>query len=142
MVFGRRGGDVDFTALKKRGLLNMPERKIDSRVKIDKDGSIDFTGLASSISSAVNSSNDSSSFGSSGSGGAISPFGFLDNLSSASSSSSSAASSLDSTLMQSSSSELSALKIKIDDLDFKLSGFMERMNRVESKLSEFESKVG
>jgi len=142
MVFGRRGGDVDFTALKKRGLLKMPERKVDSRVKIDRDGSIDFTGMANSFNSAVSSQSDGLS-GSSSNSGAISPFGFLDNLSSASSSSSSSAgSSLDNTLMQSSSSELNSIKIKMDDLDFKISAFVERMEKIESKLLEFENKVG
>jgi len=129
---------MDFTALRKRGLLKLPERKGDSRVKVDRDGSIDFTGMASSASLAVNSQSDSLS-GNSSASGAISPFGFLDNLSSASSS---GASSLDSTLMQSSSSEISALKIKMDDLDFKISSFVERMEKIESKLLEFESKVG
>jgi hypothetical protein len=133
MVF-RRGGDIDFTALKKRGLLRIPEPKIDKRVKMDRDGSIDFTGMASSISNAVNDSSSTSN-----SAGAVSPFGFLDSLSSASSSSSS---SLDAAVMQPTSSELGAVKIKLDDLDFKIGQFVERMEKIESKLLEFESKVG
>jgi|GEM_PF-1845736 len=134
MVFGR-GADMDFTALKKRGLLRLPEPKVDKRVKVDRDGSIDFTGMANSASAAVNDS-----FSPSSSSGAVSPFGFLDNLSQASSSSS--LSSLDSAVMQNDKSDLSAIKIKIDDLDFKLSGFIERLEKIEGKLLAFESRVG
>jgi len=135
MIF-RKGVDIDFTALKKRGILKVPEPKVDRRIKVDRDGSIDFTGMANSNGVPMDSSSSSS---------AVSPFGFLDNLSqasSASSSSTSSFSSLDSAVMQTEKSDLSSLRIKIDDLDFKIGQFMDRLSRIESKLLEFESKVG
>jgi len=120
--------DIDYTLLQKRGILKKSEAK-KLPFGFDKKGMIDFT------SPSVDNSSQTAS--SSGNEGGF--FGFLDNPPAANSGSQSQGYySNDSA----SGNEVSALKIKLEDLEFKLERFLERIALVESKLLDFERKAG
>lgn len=124
-MFGKRGADIDFTLMHKKGLIKVPERKTNAGVKVNSQGMIDFSGAGISESSGSVTSVSPEIGGS--------PFGFLDSMASASSSSSGLENS-----MMSSDTEVSALKIKVDDLDFKIGQLMEKLATMEIKLYNFE----
>lgn len=120
-LFDKKGRDIDYTLLQKRGLLKVP--KIPERnEKITSDGTLDLTAatnvLPTNASSSENVSNDL--------------FGFLDNSLSVPSSSESSLHTPD----------LHALQLKLDDLEYKLDRFVEKILKIESKLEDFERKVG
>lgn len=106
--------DMDYTLLQKKGIL---KKSVEEKLpfKMTKEGDIDLTHLD-------NSSN---------SGMAANPFGFLDSLA--------GASALDSPLSSSNNnssdadSDISTLKIKIDDLEYKLARLIERLESLESR---------
>ncbi|MBS3089334.1 hypothetical protein J4461_00450 [Candidatus Pacearchaeota archaeon] len=106
---------LDLTLLQKRGILKVPEIK-PANIS-NSDGFVDFTSQNKSESSE---NTNVSSF---------SPFGMLDNaLSQSPSISDMPKSSLES------SSELNALKLKIDDFEFKFEKILERLDKIESRL--------
>ena len=109
------GIDVyDYTLLKKRGILKIPEEKdIDLSKMINKDGTINITQSDSAAS------NDSS------------PFGFLDSL--ASSTGSTTPSASVSNISNISNSDISNLKVALDNLEFKIERLLERIEAIEMK---------
>lgn len=133
-ILGRRGGDfIDLVELQKRGLMKKSERKLPSNMKVNSDGSIEF--LANSTSS-VTPISDSNQFSQTGTN-TSSPFGFLDSVSSTSSTNSFGSNMTNNTT---GSSDVSSLRIKLDDFDFKFEKLMERIEKIESKLLDFETR--
>lgn len=114
-VFNKRGDEfIDYTLLYKRGLLKQKEQAL--KDKVGSDGVLDFTTVGSS---GVNQ-------------GVANPFDMLSNLASSSSPSSSFPSSTSS----SSDSDVNSLKLKIEDIEYKLERLLERIARVDSRLDE------
>lgn len=117
---------IDLPMLEKRGLIKIPKRK-NSGLK-SRDGFLDFTDArAENIAlSRLTNSSSSSSAGSSGS-----PFNFLDSLAGAGNTGNSLSSS-----SSGDSSGLNELKIKIEDLEYKLGRLLERIESMDSKMRE------
>lgn len=138
MSIFKRGADIDFTLMHKKGIIKVPERKGLGNVRVNSQGLVDFTGASSDVTSS--SSTGSSSSSDSSSTQSVSPFGFLDSLATSSSSSSSS-SGLENS-MRSPDMELNALKIKVDDLDFKIGQLVEKLSIIEMKLGSFENRIG
>ncbi|MEK6855709.1 MAG: hypothetical protein AABX66_00975 [Nanoarchaeota archaeon] len=121
---------VDYTLLKKKGLLKESDQKSSGET-------IDFTSASSSagasvpVGSAISQGN-----------GEGNPFGFLDSMASASSGSSdsyygtntSNVSGAGSSDLSSSSSDINALRIKVEDLEYKIERLLEKISKVESKI--------
>jgi hypothetical protein len=116
--------DIDYTYLQKRGIIKKKEEK-KLPYKITKDGMVDLT---SHVSEAVSSEFKDSSYSQQQTGMASNPFGFLDSVSQSQGSASASPSS-----GENSSAELNALKIKIDDLEYKLQRLIERLEQLESR---------
>src|SRR3989339_1520059 len=138
VMFGKRGADIDFTLMHRKGLIKVPARKTNAGVKVNSQGMIDFSGAGISESSSSSSVSSPSPFSSEQGSGAVSPFGFLDSMASASSSSS--PSGLENS-MRSPDLEVNALKLKVEDLDFKIGQLMEKLATMEIKLYNFERNV-
>lgn len=140
VIFKKRAPDIDFTDMQKRGFVRKAKPAVRDSMKVNSQGFVEFSvgeptpSGVSSMSSTNPSSSDS-----------VSPFGFLDNLASApsvspaSSSVGSAGSGLESGLNI--NNDISNVKIAVDNLDFKLGHLMERLEKIESKLLEFENKA-
>lgn len=110
---------LDLTKLQKKGLLKIPEKEVEPDVKVNSQGYVDL-GI-SVMPSSVDSSpaTESSPATSSDSGGGM--FGFLDSVASSSSASSSEQQSyFGSSSSGNSDLEISGLKNKIEDLEYKL----------------------
>ena len=123
-ILGKKGVEtIDYTLLQKKGFIKKKEEQ-KTPYSVDSQGMVDLTGNAAKTDSM---SADSSS----------SPFGFLDSLAGASSSNSSA-----SHFDSNGGVEINAIRIKIDDLEYKLSNLLEKLALIESKLDNFERKVG
>jgi len=120
-MFGKEGDYIDYTLLKKRGLL-----RAGSDRSVGNDAVVDMTSLSSSPS--MSSSSSSSSFNSSSG----SPFDMLNSLASTSSGSESSSSFSSS----SENSDLGALKLKIEDIEYKLERLIDRISVLDSKMSE------
>lgn len=124
-LLGKKSNEViDYTMLQKLGLLKKEEIKQDV---------IDFTS-----NSSGNIANQNSVSAPAGSGD---PFSFMDNLA-AVGTSNSVNNPLNNANNSDFSGDINSIKIKIDDLDYKLNIFNEQLERVESKLLDFERKIG
>ncbi len=135
---------VDYTLLKKKGLLKLKEEQAQKSLKTE-GGFIDFTSLAnnspssqadSSTSSSTPTDNfgflaDMASAGAAGSTASASPLANFDTFTPATSTSASAIpDNVD-------AKELNALKLKMDDMEYKLDRFIERIDKLEEKLARF-----
>lgn len=129
-IFG--GGDyVDYTELKKRGLLKVPEVKNDG-MKVNKDGYVEILKRENAGSNEINSVNNAQQTG--GNEMASNPFGFLSSFAnSASSSSSDNISNSDN--LNNSNVEVAHLKVKLEDLEYKFDRLMEKLNLIEDKMA-------
>jgi ACT domain-containing protein len=116
------GDYVDYTLLKKRGILKLKEEKFKNSLSV-KDGFVDLTGFKDNMISEPSGSTNSTS-----------NFGFLSDMASIGSSSPSNISSNENVKVD--ESDLSALKIKIDDMEYKLERFIERIDKLEEKLDK------
>ena len=145
--FGKRGETVDLTDMKKRGLLPPV-----SESEVNEDGVVDLSGSFNSSAGESNSSSES--------GGETGGFGFLSGLAGAGVSSESTESQPDSDSSswnvgessslagesgsyterlrraRTSASNLDHLQTKIDDIEYKLERFLERLERMEDKLPD------
>jgi len=150
---------IDYTALEKRGLIKKKEI-INHAVPVSKDGFIDFSAIGQDkINQIVGtaSSNQSSAQSSPIQQSSPTPTfsSFWDNVPGAQQSAQTASSTTSSadanyygnqsstTPLSASSdnSDISALKVKLDDLEYKLSKLTETLDLITSKLSSFEDKV-
>ncbi|MEI6731892.1 MAG: hypothetical protein WCK90_04385 [archaeon] len=141
---------IDYTLLHKRGLLKLPDIKSSGKVSVDKEGFVSFNENASSelpssslLSPTAAPATDFWSMGTNTSPVAqtssvdtSSPFGFLDNAASASPSQSYFDSQPSLSASASSSpSDLNALRIKLEDTEYKLERALERLAILESKIN-------
>lgn len=133
---------VDYTLLKKKGILKMKEEQAKKSIKTE-GGFIDFTSFNndnpapqadSSSSSSAQTSNFSflaemASSGAANSTHSASPLANFDTFTPAASTSASAIpDNVD-------AKELNALKLKMDDIEYKLDRFIERIDKLESKIA-------
>ncbi|MEK6848059.1 MAG: hypothetical protein AABX65_00310 [Nanoarchaeota archaeon] len=112
---------LDLTLLQKRGILQKSQQLQKQDELIRENEVVDFTykGLPDeSASEAVN------------------PLGFLDSL--AKSASLSEPKALN---FKMSNTDIQSIRVKIDDLEYKLGRLLDKISLIESKLSLFESKV-
>ena len=142
-VFGKGEEYVDYTLLKKKGLLKAKEEQVRKSVKTE-GGFIDFTSMRNEPSSNNSYSNSTTAPETN-----TNNFGFLADMASSAINSqvnSSPFANFDSVLPSTSASELpgsadgkefNALKIKVDDLDYKIDRFIERIDKLEEKLARF-----
>lgn len=139
-LFNKKGPEiVDYTLLEKKGLLKKrKEKKLP--FKINSGGFVEFgAGSESNIADEfVKERNNSES---------QSPFSFLDNLAGAASASAPALENekdLSNTpgVNDYLSSDVNTLKVKIDDLEYKLERFIEKLSAIEEKIANFERKTG
>ncbi len=132
-LLGKKGVEtIDYTLLQKKGFIKKTER-VKPGFKVDSAGMIDLTSTANNSIPPVSTDNSNSN-----------PFGFLDSLAQSSSSTSDNLSSSgypSTSNIQSDGVEMNALKIKIDDLEYKLSQLLEKLSLVESKMGKFEEKI-
>ncbi len=112
-IFGKDSGYMDYTLLKKKGMLKLKEQKIESMKT--EGGFVDFTSLSKQEAPATPAPEGPN-------------LDFLSNLASANPSTPSASNTGE-------PSEMSTLKIKMDDMEYKLERFMERIDRLEEQLS-------
>jgi len=116
---------VDYTLLRKKGILKLKEEKFKNSLSVE-DGFVDLTGFKNETTSeqsiptntSVNTNN----------------FGFLGDMASIGSSNSST--NRPSEGLKVNEDDLSALKIKLDDMEYKLERFIERIDKLEEKLNK------
>ena len=127
-LFGKEDEYIDYTLLKKKGLLKIEEEKARQSLK-SEGGFIDLTPAKTSDAEKPATDN----------------FGFLRDMVSSNSgqASSNPLANFDSVTPTSSIEpagidvkEFGALKIRVDDVDYKLDRFIERIDRLEEKLSK------
>ncbi len=119
---------IDFTRLQKQGIL----KKVADKDR-EANSNIDIVDLRPKASSQTNSDEG------------ISALSFLSNLASASNenSASSQASGFDRGLEEKKKrlAEFSNMKVSIENLEYKMDRFLERIEQIEFKIIEFEKKV-
>jgi hypothetical protein len=115
-ILRKRGETIDFTLWQKRGLIKVPEQK-SSGLRGTIDGFIDLRGTAEQAP-ATETANTGSQFD------------FLSSLASSSSSTLTPTSSFG----QADGAEVNALKIKIEDLEYKIARLMERIAEMEARM--------
>ena len=129
---------IDYTLLKKRGLLKIKEDEIQKKFKAE-GGFIDFTAFRNENSSQQQAQPASSS--------PAPNFDFLSNMAAAGAANNSQSvnplANLDTFAPSTSASEISgsvdakelnAMKIKMDDIEYKIDKFIERLDKLEEKL--------
>lgn len=134
---------VDFTLLKKRGLLKVPEEQnMPENCKVRGDF-IDFSGAGASSNIAPDTAAGSIAESSNPSSSAMPDFGFLANMASVGAENSATSSvsegannatgetASNSEVIVARGSDIESLKVKIDDLEYKLERLIERLERVE-----------
>jgi hypothetical protein len=124
-LFGKEDEYIDYTLLKKKGLLKVEEP---AKQEIRTEGGfIDFTSMRNE---AVPSTPPA--FPAPAAAESNNNFGFLSDMASAGNSNPNTENA------DISSGELNALKIKVDDLDYKIARFIERIDRLEEKVAKTE----
>ena len=126
-VFGKGEEYVDYTLLKKKGILKLKEEQALKNTKIE-GGFIDFTAMRNEPVSNEKSSSENTTMPNN--------FGFLADMASASSSNSNPLTSFDNNL-RIDEKEFNMLKVKMDDMEYKLDRFIERIDKLEEKLVRF-----
>jgi hypothetical protein len=137
-IFGKGDDYVDYTLLKKKGILKLPEEK---KLPIKSEGGfIDFTAFNTPETANANNLAQET---------ATPNFDFLNNMAAAGASTPSSDNNVSplanfdaiqpassTSLLSQDDKELNALKIKIDDMDYKLDRFIERIDKLEEKLNK------
>jgi len=136
---------VDITLMAKRGLIKMPNQG-NENLKMNKEGYLEIVSPAETIS-------NSDSSGSATAQNAASPLSFFDNVSNSANASplasfdsvntSQTASyfSNDGNSGASNSLDVNQLKLKIEDLEYKLLRLTETLDLITNKLANFENKT-
>jgi len=117
---------VDYTLLKKKGILKLKEEKLRSSLR-SEGGFVDLTPFRNETTIEPSSSSAMPPMGN---------FGFLSDMASVGSSSSS--DNVPTESLKVNESDLSALKIKLDDMEYKLERFIERIDKLEETLAKAE----
>ena len=123
-IFGKEDEYVDYTLLKKKGLLKIKKEEVQKNLKTE-GGFIDLT--ASKTGEAEQSSTNN--FGFPADSSSPSPLANFDVIN-PNMSSSELPANID-------GKEFNALKIKVEDLDYKIDRFIERIDKLEEKLARF-----
>ena len=153
-IFGKKvkGETIDFTYLQKRGLLKPPRHTYKVNLPTSSDGVVDFRGLATSQQTQPSEQLPQQSQESSGA------FGFLANLA-GSAPAEQTSSGIDFPAAASGFgadtgvehqdrvrearrarlAEFNSMKVKIDDLEYKLERSLERIAQLESQIREMKS---
>ena len=117
---------IDYTLLQKKGFIKKGVKK-ELPFKVDSRGMIDLTPkIADEANNVIANAGNN--------GG---PFNFLDSLAGLGGSQS-----VQQPVAQENNSDFNTIKVKIDDLEYKLERLVEKILVVESKLENFERKVG
>ena len=123
-LFKKKGVEiVDLTELQKKGILERSlarQRRDEMRGANENEGFVDLSKFGTGAKSFDNS------------GGVASPLGFLDSLASANNSSGGVAENPHE-LGSFKDAEVNQLKIKIEDLEYKLERVLERLSELEKK---------
>jgi hypothetical protein len=131
-MFGKRGADIDFTEMQRRGLIKKQPIQESDNVKVNSQGFVEFgQNTNNSISNSLPSTANESA----------SPFGFFDTFAS---NAGATATSTDITPVVSQAStapDFANLGFQVENLDYKLGVLAERLEKIESKLIEFENKT-
>lgn len=134
---------IDYTYLQKRGLIKKSE-DLKSGVKMTNDGFLDLSNVTPSNEININANNLNNN--NSTSEPTANPLSFFDNISSNATTNTETTSFYPSTPSSLNNSndnlELNGLKLKMDDLEFKLSGLLEKIEQISSRLLEFERNTG
>lgn len=146
-IFGKSGDYLDISALQKKGLVKLPEPKVEKGMKVTKDGYVELTSEYSSEGENVSvpntvSAGSTGGFGSffdapapssasASSGGSI-----FDSLDGNTSSSNSSGSYFGNSSNSSSSDSLNIqhLKAKFEDIEFKIDRLIEKIDKMEDRL--------
>lgn len=128
-LFGKEDEYVDYTLLKKRGLLKINEEPAQPGLKTE-GGFIDLTPARkdSEKPAAANFGflSEMASAGSGQTSTSLNPLANFDSVTPA----------LAAEPAGTDEKEFSALKIKVDDIDYKIDRFIERIDRLEEKLAK------
>ncbi|MBS3065665.1 hypothetical protein J4229_01325 [Candidatus Pacearchaeota archaeon] len=124
---------IDYTLLKKKGLLKIKEDNFKRGLKIE-DGFIDLASLKSEVADEATTPAQVSNAGVTAD---TSNFSFLGDMASIGSSTANSVTSPSSGESQKFDEDsLNALKIKIDDIEYKIDKFIERLDRLEDSLNK------
>ena len=126
-VFGKEDEYMDYTLLKKKGILKLKKEETLKNTKME-GGFLDLTSMRNEPSSSEQSNSSNTTMPNN--------FGFLADMASAGLNSQSNQTSFDNNL-KIDEKEFNMLKVKIDDIDYKIDRFIERIDRLEEKLARF-----
>jgi hypothetical protein len=123
---------VDYTLLKKKGILKIPEQK---KLPIKSEGGfVDFTAFGSHENNAQETPTnnfgflgDMASAGAANNPSSANPLANFDTLNTPAGSAAGLSNNMD-------AKEMGSLKIKIENMEYKLDRFIERIDRIEEKL--------
>lgn len=115
---------VNYTLLQKKGILKLKEEKLKSSLR-NEGGFIDLTPFRNEVASEQATPQTSAPVNTSN-------FGFLSDMASIGSSNTPSESAVEST--NASESGLSELRIKIDNMEYKIDRFLERIDKLEESL--------
>ena len=119
-LFDEKEDYVDYTLLKKKGILKLKQDEIKRNTKMTGDF-IDFTSFNNDNRVSSNPAENAP---------VNNNFSFLADMASAGATSSTTS------VSTTDDKELSALKIKIDDIEYKLDKFIERIDKLEENLNK------
>lgn len=136
MAFRKKRIDTyDYTLLQKRGLLKKEEIK-SSGVKVTRDGYFELGGGAENLKEEIQSAG--ANLAGNSPAGEQSPLSFLDAFAASASNSDG----------KNFNAEIAAddktaqhLAVKLDDLEYKLERFLERLEKIEARVLRFEQRV-
>lgn len=136
-LFEKKGIDtIDYTLLQKKGFIKKKVEK-EEPYKVNSDGIIELT--ADNLTSNLTSNSETPASSEVQKTDNVSPFSFLDNIAQASTNSNVQSNNISNN--NTNSDEISSVKVKVDDLEYKLERLLEKLAMIESKLDNFEKKV-
>ena len=113
---------VDYTLLTKKGILKLKEEKLKSSLR-NEGGFVDLTPFRNEVATEPSSTSSTPNMGN---------FGFLSDMASIGSSSPSSNSCENSPKIN--ENDLSELRIKLDNMEYKFDRFLERIDKLEESL--------
>ena len=129
----KRGADIDFTEMQRRGLIRKQALPESDNVKVNAQGFVEFGQNPNSMSSSANSQSPATD--------RSSPFGFLDTFASNAGATQTTTDITPVVSHTASSPDFANLGFQVENLDYKLGVLTERLGKIESKLLEFENKT-
>ena len=129
----KRGADIDFTEMQRRGLVKKQAVPESENVKVNSQGFVEFGQNANSMPSPISMPSMSSE-------PAATPFGFLDSFA-ANAGTTQTTTDITPSVQALPSTDFANLGFQVENLDYKLGVLTERLGKIESKLIEFENKA-